>query len=105
MKVIRNWKIPLYVLRLDENEDYFVKLKTLVEDTYAENGNKSIMLIAHSMGGPMSLHFLNAQTQDWKDRYIKCLVALSGAWGGSVKAVKVYAIGENFKRKFHLQKM
>lgn len=45
------------------------------------------------MGGPMSLYFLNSQTQAWKDRYIKCLVTLSGAWGGSVKAVKVYAIG------------
>lgn len=78
---------------LDENQDYFVKLKQLVEDTYAENDNKSVMLIAHSMGGPMSLYFLNAQTQDWKDRYIKSLVALSGAWGGSVKAIKVYAIG------------
>lgn len=84
--------ILFYVV--DENQEYFEKLKTLVEDTYTENGNKSVMLIAHSMGGPMSLYFLNEQTQDWKDKYIKSLVTLSGAWGGSVKAVKVYAIGE-----------
>lgn len=78
---------------LDENEQYFVDLKLLVEDTYRKNGNQSVMLIAHSMGGPMSLYFLNLQTQQWKDQYIKRLVTLSGAWGGSVKAVKVYAIG------------
>lgn len=51
------------------------------------------MLIAHSMGGPMTLHFLHLQTQEWKDKYIKCLLTLCGAWGGSVKAVKVFAIG------------
>lgn len=67
-----------------------------MEKTYAENGNKSVMLIAHSMGGPMSLYFLHGQTQDWKDRYIKSLVTLSGAWGGSVKAMKVYAVGMFF---------
>lgn len=52
------------------------------------------MLIAHSMGGPMSLYFLQNQPQQWKDQYIKCLVTLSGVWGGSVKALKVYAIGK-----------
>lgn len=79
----------------NENQDYFVKLKKLIEDTYEENNNTSIMLIAHSMGGPMSLYFLNQQSQAWKDKYIKRLVTLSGAWGGSVKAIKVYAIGDD----------
>lgn len=72
---------------------YFSALKQLVEDTYQANGNQPVMLIAHSMGGPMSLFFLNLQTQQWKDQYIKCLVTLSAVWGGSVKAIKVYAIG------------
>lgn len=69
-------------------------LKDLIEDTYNKNGKLPVMLIAHSMGGPMSLYFLNKQTQAWKDQYIKCLVTLSGVWGGSMKAIKVYAIGE-----------
>lgn len=43
----------------------------------------------------MSLYFLNMQTQAWKDKYIKRLVTLSGAWGGSVKAIKVYAMGDD----------
>lgn len=43
----------------------------------------------------MTLHFLNTVTQDWKDKYVKSLVTLSGAWAGSVKALKVYAIGKN----------
>ncbi|KAI4466428.1 lecithin-cholesterol acyltransferase-related [Holotrichia oblita] len=79
----------------NENQDYFVKLKQLVEETYEANGKTSVILLAHSMGGPMSQYFLNLQKQSWKDKYIKCLVTLSGAWGGSVKAVKVYAIGDD----------
>lgn len=81
------------ILISDENQEYFVKLKALIEDTYEQNSQERIMMIAHSMGGPMSQYFLNLQTQEWKDKYIKCLVSLSGAWGGSVKAIKVYAIG------------
>lgn len=79
----------------NENQEYFVKLKALIEDTYKENNNERVMMVAHSMGGPMSLYFLNLQTQEWKDKYIKALVSLSGAWGGSVKAMKVYAIGDD----------
>lgn len=47
------------------------------------------------MGGPMTLVFLQQQTQKWKDRYIEQVVSLAGAWAGSVKAVKVYAVGDD----------
>ncbi|XP_022914127.1 lysosomal phospholipase A and acyltransferase-like [Onthophagus taurus] len=79
----------------NENQDYFIQLKDLIEKTYNENNQTSVILLAHSMGGPMTQYFLNMQKQSWKDKYIKSLVALSGAWGGSVKAVKVYAIGDD----------
>lgn len=70
-----------------------MKLKTLVEETYYNNSNEKVVLIAHSMGGPMTLLFLQKQAQSWKDKFIQCLVTLSGAWAGSVKAIKVFAIG------------
>ncbi|KAL1512992.1 hypothetical protein ABEB36_002483 [Hypothenemus hampei] len=79
----------------NENQDYFVKLKKLIEDTYEENNQTSVMLIVHSMGGPTSLYFLNLQSQSWKDKYVKNLISLGGAWGGSVKAIKVYAMGDD----------
>lgn len=84
----------------DENYEYFVQLKALIEETYAQNNNTPVILIAHSMGGPMTLYFLNLQTQAWKDQHIKSMVTLSGAWGGSVKAVKVYAIGDDLGSYF-----
>lgn len=79
----------------DENGDYFVRLKALVEETYVLNNQQSVILIAHSMGGPMTLLFLQAQTQEWKNKYIKSMVTLAGVWGGSVKALKVFAIGDD----------
>ncbi|OXU27331.1 hypothetical protein TSAR_007291 [Trichomalopsis sarcophagae] len=79
----------------NENDEYFVKLKDLVEETYIMNNNQPVTLVAHSMGGPMSLIFLQRQSQKWKDKYINSLITLAGAWGGSVKALKVFAIGDD----------
>lgn len=84
----------------NENQDYFVQLKELIEATYTANNNTPIILIAHSMGGPMSIYFLSLQSSVWKAKYIKSLVSLSGAWGGTVKAIKVYTIGDNLGSYF-----
>lgn len=77
----------------DENGEFFVQLKSLVEETYTINNESSVTLIVHSMGGSMAQHFLRLQTQDWKDQYIRRLISLSTPWGGAVKALKVFAIG------------
>ncbi|KAF5269291.1 hypothetical protein FQR65_LT02592 [Abscondita terminalis] len=84
----------------NENSEFFDQLKKLIEDTVHDNNNTPVIMIAHSMGGPMSSYFLGMQPQAWKDKYIKSLVSLSGAWGGSVKAIKVYAIGDNLGSYF-----
>lgn len=83
----------------DENQEFFVNLKTLVEETYQKNNNTPIVFIAHSMGGCMTLKFLRSQTQGWKDKYIRAMVSLAGAWGGAVKALKVFAVGTLNKHK------
>ena len=58
-----------------------------------QNGNTPVVMIAHSMGCPMSLYFLNQQTKDWKDKYIRSLVTLAGPWGGSVVSLQIFAVG------------
>ncbi|XP_013187011.1 phospholipase A2 group XV [Amyelois transitella] len=79
----------------NENGEFFVKLKTLVEETYNMNNKSAVTFIVHSMGGSMALHFLRLQPQKWKDQYVRRMVSLSTPWGGSMKAVKVFAIGDN----------
>lgn len=72
----------------------------LVEETYGQNGNVSVTIIAHSMGCPMTLLFLQRQKQEWKDKYIRRIVTLAGAWAGSAKAVKVFAMGDDLGSLF-----
>lgn len=91
--IILDLKI-LYIIS-DENEDYFTKLKELIEETYLMNNKQRVTLIAHSMGGPMCLIFFQRQSQSWKDKYINSMITLAGVWGGSVKALKVFAIGDD----------
>lgn len=81
---------------LDENEIFFNKLKDLIEETYDNNNQTAVTLLAHSMGGPMTLVFLQRQSQKWKDKYINCLITLAAVWGGSVKALKVFAVGMSY---------
>ncbi|KAL0132732.1 hypothetical protein PUN28_000460 [Cardiocondyla obscurior] len=83
-----------------ENEKFFTKLKDLVEETYIMNNNTPVTLLAHSMGGPMTLIMLQRQSQKWKDKYINSMITLSAVWAGSVKAIKVFAIGDDLGAYF-----
>jgi len=87
-----------YDFRRAPNElpDYFQDLKALVERAYRENGNERVSFICHSMGCLYGLYFLNQNTQQWKDTYMRSMISLAGAYGGSVKAMKAYASGDNF---------
>lgn len=82
-------------LFLDENSQYFIDLKKLVEDTYGLNNNEPITFIAHSMGAPMLMIFLQQQSDSWKQKYIARMITIAGAYGGSAKTVKVFAMGDD----------
>ena len=66
----------------------------LVEESYLLNGNKSAVLVGHSMGGPMAMYFLQNMSQEWKDKYVQSLITLSGAYAGTFKSMKVYLMGK-----------
>ncbi|XP_006641384.2 phosphatidylcholine-sterol acyltransferase [Lepisosteus oculatus] len=78
----------------NEQEEYFAKLKELVEQMYSEY-QQPVYLLGHSMGSNYILYFLNEQPQHWKDRYIKGFISLGAPWGGAVKPLRVLASGEN----------
>ena len=80
----------------NEQEEWFGWFKKLIMLAYSSNGMKPVVLVSHSMGSPMILYFLTHYVdQIWKDKYIRCQVSLSGVFGGTVRATKVFAIGDN----------
>ena len=73
---------------------YYSGLKKLVEEMYAANGMTRVTLIAHSMGGPVSLYFLNnIVNQTWKDTYIHAYIPVAAAWDGAVVALEMILSG------------
>ncbi|XP_050407578.1 phospholipase A2 group XV-like isoform X2 [Patella vulgata] len=72
---------------------YFIRLKNLIEDTYIMNNNTPVVLLAHSLGGCVSLYFLNNQSQSWKDKYISKYVTVSVPWGGTIKSLLLFTSG------------
>jgi len=83
-----------------EQKEYFIQVKILIEEMYRKNGNIKVVLLTHSMGSIMMLHFLHSQTQRWKDQYLRSFVSLAGVWGGTVDSVKVFAMGDNLGSRF-----
>uniref|UniRef100_A0A1A9WZY5 Group XV phospholipase A2 n=1 Tax=Glossina brevipalpis TaxID=37001 RepID=A0A1A9WZY5_9MUSC len=79
----------------NEQRQFFVDLKELVEATYETNDQMPVTFITHSMGSRMVLVFLQQQTLEWKNKFIARVISLAGAWAGSVKALKVYAMGDD----------
>ncbi|KAI5708748.1 hypothetical protein M8J76_002447 [Diaphorina citri] len=79
----------------NENQEYFANFKALIEETYDLNGGTPVVLVAHSMGSLMCLYFLQRQSSAWKSKFVRSLVSLAAPWGGSVKAVKVFAVGDD----------
>ncbi|KAF6214998.1 hypothetical protein GE061_009746 [Apolygus lucorum] len=77
----------------NELQVYFEKLKDLVEYTYKINGNKRVVFVTHSYGGTLSVSFLRAQTQKWKDKYMKSMISLAGVLGGTATPLKGYTRG------------
>ena len=68
----------LYFHNLGELGQYFIDLKKLVEETYELNAKEPITFIAHSMGAPMLMIFLQQQSESWKEKYIKRMITVAG---------------------------
>lgn len=78
----------------NEQEEYFAQLQGLVEEMH-DLYQQPVHLLGHSMGSNYILYFLNQQSQEWKDKYIKSFISLGAPWGGAVKPLRVLASGEN----------
>jgi len=78
------------------HDDFFLNLTQLVVDTFEKNNNSKVVFIAHSMGNPMLLYWLNNYvTQSFKDKYIRAHISIAGVWGGAAKTLRLMASGDN----------
>lgn len=59
------------------------------------NDNEPITFIVHSMGAPMMTNFFKMQTESWKAKYVRRMITVAGAYGGSAKPLKVFAVGDD----------
>ncbi|XP_040569905.1 lysosomal phospholipase A and acyltransferase [Lepeophtheirus salmonis] len=86
-----------YDFRKAPNElgSFFTDYKNLIEKAYSTNKNIKVIIICHSMGCPITLYFFNQQTQEWKDKYIRSFISLAGVWAGTMRAMKVFSMGDN----------
>lgn len=84
-----------YDFRRAPNElgEYMVRLKEMTEEMFVASKEQPVTLICHSMGCLNALYFLQRQAVYWKKKYIRRLISLSAPWGGSVKALRVMALG------------
>jgi hypothetical protein len=68
---------------------YFDRMKTYFEQTYASNGNKSVLVVSMSMGSPWFVDFLTRYvTAEWKAQYVSTLFSLSGVFAGAPVATQ-----------------
>ncbi|XP_078256609.1 phosphatidylcholine-sterol acyltransferase [Rhinoraja longicauda] len=85
-----DWRMAAY-----EQEEYFDKLKKLIEEMQVAYG-KPVYLLGHSMGNMYILDFLTQQPQEWKDKFVQAVISLGAPWGGTVKSLAVLASGDNY---------
>ena len=77
---------------------YYSRVRQLIEEMYAESHNTKVTLVVHSMGGPVTLYFLNnVVDQAWKDKYIHAFVPLAGAWSGGNKVLQALISGMSLR--------
>ena len=77
----------------DESQEFFESLKKLVEETYAQTGNKKVVILGHSLGGPMTYHFLLNQTSDWKGKHVQAWMPIAAPFAGTVPAIDTLTRG------------
>ncbi|CAH8629384.1 unnamed protein product [Schistosoma guineensis] len=71
----------------DDNKQFVMKFKHLVEETYTNGLDRPVVLLGHSLGSLYTLYFLKNQTKHWKQKYIKSFLSVSAPLGGTVNAL------------------
>ena len=78
----------------DENGDFFLKMKALVEETFHQNNNTRVMMMAHSMGNLYTIIFLRRMSPAWRKKFVRGYIAIAAPMGGAVKSLLTTTAGD-----------
>ena len=91
-----NIRVAGYDFRLTPDMGGFMERTTqLIEETYRENGNTPVHLVAHSNGPLYAQYLLTHTSQQWKDKYIQGFTPLAGNWPGQGSFYTYFFTGFN----------
>lgn len=79
-----------------ENTEFQTRFKDLVEDSYADNSEKPVVVICHSMGCTFTYTFLLSMPADWKAKYIKSWIVIGAPLGGTFKYMYGYFADDDY---------
>jgi len=67
--------------------EWCYSMSNLIENACKNQDHKAI-IIGHDLGSVIANNFLVGSVQEWKDTFIKNFISISGAFGGSPKAIR-----------------
>jgi lecithin-cholesterol acyltransferase len=74
---------------------FFQRTVRLIEQTYTDNGNTPVHLVAHSNGPFYAQYLLIHTSQAWKDKYIHGFTPIAGNWAGQGLMYMFFFLGFN----------
>jgi lecithin-cholesterol acyltransferase len=78
-----NLRVAGYDFRLTPDMGGFMERTTaLIEETYRDNHNTPVHLVAHSNGPLYAQYLLTHTSQQWKNKYIHGFTPIAGNWPG-----------------------
>lgn len=81
--------------------DAFLRaLKGLVEMASQLNGGRSVTIVTHSAGGPLTHQLLIRQPPAWRQRFVRRFVPVAAPWGGIVLGMVTLVSGNNYGLPF-----
>lgn len=83
----------------EEINSWCMSLTNLIEKTCSLTG-KRVVLIGHDMGCQIVNYYLVKSLKEWKDRYIKSFINVSGTYGGTPKSLRTLLSGHKEYKNF-----
>ncbi|XP_067929770.1 lysosomal phospholipase A and acyltransferase-like [Watersipora subatra] len=83
----------------NEMQELYANMTALFEHSYDLN-QKPALVVAHSLGNMVFVHFMSTKSQSWKDKYVSGYVALSAPLGGAAKLFRLFVSGDTLGERF-----